>query len=75
MQRCGFCSLGDNMTLPTKMSFDKKDAERWEGILRAIAEEAEEQGEHETARMYYACAAIMYDISQKLKPPTPPLLS
>lgn len=63
------------MSLPTKMSFDKEDAERWEIILRSIAEEAEMEGDEETARMYYACAAIMYDFSKKLKPPTPPLLS
>lgn len=63
------------MTLPTKMSFDKEEAERWEAVLRTIGEEAEQQGDYETAKMYYACAAIMYDISKKLKPPTPPLLS
>lgn len=61
--------------LPTKMTFDKNDAERWEQTLRALAEEAEQQGDEELAKMFYACAAFMYDTAKKLKPPTPTLLS
>lgn len=57
------------------MTFDKNDAERWEQTLRALAQEAEQQGDEELAKMFYACSAFMYDTAQKLKPPPPTLLS
>lgn len=63
------------MALPTKLSFDKFDAERWEAILREMAQRAEEIGDEENAKMFYACAAIMYDFSKKLKAPPPTMLS
>ncbi|NDD84279.1 hypothetical protein EBZ38_08420 [bacterium] len=55
--------------LPKKMSFNKQDAQDWEKDLIQLAEAAEEIGKYETARMFFACAAIMHDFAEKLKKP------